>query len=122
MRDAAFRPEPVAAEAPAAAPVTIETRSRGTDPVACGTIVAVAAVALLAAWVLPWWVMKARAPQYGQRTLVIQIGPRTVEGDVREVDMLGHYVGIRPMGTLARLERTLAPFGLAAAVAGVLVA
>ncbi|MEW6271820.1 MAG: nitrous oxide reductase family maturation protein NosD [Thermodesulfobacteriota bacterium] len=86
------------------------------------TITAVVVAALLTAWTLPWWVMKAQAPQYGQRTLVVEIGPRTVEGDVRELDLLGHYVGIRPLGALARLERILAPFGLAAAVAGVLVA
>ena len=86
------------------------------------TISFVVAVALLVAWTLPWWIMKSQAPQYGQRTLVIEIGPRSVEGDVREVDLLGHYVGIRPMGSLARLERTLAPLGLVAAVAGVLLA
>jgi nitrous oxidase accessory protein len=86
------------------------------------TITVVVVGALLLAWTLPWWVMKAQAPQYGQRTLVVEIGPRTVEGDVRELDLLGHYVGIRPLGALARLERMLAPFGLAAAVAGVLVA
>jgi nitrous oxidase accessory protein len=92
------------------------------DWVASLTITAVVVAALFASWMLPWWVMKAQAPQYGQRTLVIEISPRTVDGDVRELDLLGHYVGIRPLGALARLERTLAPFGLAAAVAGVLVA
>lgn len=96
--------------------------SRGPDWAASLTITLVVAAALLTAWTLPWWVMKSQAPQYGQRTLVIEIGPRTVEGDVREVDLLGHYVGIRPMGALARLERTLAPFGLAVAVLGVLAA
>jgi len=98
------------------------TRTPRPDWAATVTITLVVVAALLTAWTLPWWVMKSQAPQYGQRTLVIEIGPRTVEGDVREVDLLGHYVGIRPMGALARLERTLAPFGLAAAVAGVLVA
>ena len=41
--------------------------------------------------------------------LILQV-TRTVEGDVREVDLLGHYVGIRPMGSLAKLERMLGPF------------
>jgi nitrous oxidase accessory protein len=88
--------------------------------VASLTIALVAAIALATAWMLPWWVMKARAPQYGQRTLVVLVGPRTVEGDVREMDMLGHYVGIRPLGALARIERTLAPLGMAGAVGGLL--
>ena len=35
------------------------------------TIALVAALALGTAWALPWWVMKANAPQYGQRTLVV---------------------------------------------------
>jgi nitrous oxidase accessory protein len=92
------------------------------DWVASLTIALVAAVALGTAWRLPWWVMNARAPQYGQRTLVVQVSPRTVEGDVKELDMLGHYVGIRPLGALARIERKLAPIGMAGAVAGLLLA
>jgi len=92
------------------------------DPTASLTISLVVAVALIIAWTLPWWIMKSQAPQYGQRTLVIEIGPRSVEGDVREVDLLGHYVGIRPMGSLARLERTFAPVGLVVAVLGSLLA
>lgn len=92
------------------------------DWVASLTITAVIVAALIGAWMLPWWVMKAQAPQYGQRTLVVEISPRTVDGDVKELDILGHYVGIRPLGALARLERMLAPFGLAAAIAGALLA
>jgi len=86
------------------------------------TLALVAAIALGVAWMLPWWVMNARAPQYGQRTLVVLVSPRTVEGDVRELDTLGHYVGIRPLSALARIERTLAPLGLVGAVAGLLLA
>jgi nitrous oxidase accessory protein len=86
------------------------------------TIAIVAALALGTAWALPWWVMKARAPQYGQRTLVVQVSPRSVEGDVKELDMLGHYVGIRPLAALARIERMLAPVGMLGAIAGLLVA
>ncbi len=110
------------ASRPEAAPVTDRRAGPLPDRAACLTIVLVAAAALAAAWVLPWWIMKAKAPQYGQRTLVIMIGPRTVEGDVREVDMLGHYVGIRPMGTLARVERALAPLGMLGATAGIALA
>ena len=50
------------------------------------------------------------------------MSPRTVDGDVFELDTLGHYVGIRPLGTLAKLERTVAPFGLALAAAGLVAA
>ncbi len=95
---------------------------RAPDAMASFTIVVVAALGIAFAWVLPWWIMKARAPQYGQRTLVVIISPRTVDGDVREVDLLGHYVGIKPMGTLARIERALAPLGMLGAIGGLVLA
>ncbi len=104
----------------ATAPVA--SSGRTPDPPAVLTIVLVAALALILAWLLPWWIMKARAPQYGQRILVIDVGPRDVTGDVHEIDNLGHYVGIPPMGGLARLERTLAPVGLGGALLGMLLA
>jgi nitrous oxidase accessory protein len=107
------------AAAPAA---STDASARASDPAAILTIVAVAMLALVLAWMLPWWIMKARAPQYGQRILVIDVGPRNVNGDVREIDNLGHYVGIPPMDGLARLERTLAPLGLSGALLGILLA
>src|SRR5690606_18599895 len=76
---------------------------RRTDYVAGATLVVVAILALLASLSLPWWTMRARAPQYGQRVLVIEVSPRAVKGDVFEVDTLGHYVGIRPMARLGRV-------------------
>jgi hypothetical protein len=93
--------------------------TRGHDPVASIALAAVGALALCAAWFLPWWTMEARAPQYGQRTLVVEVNPRGVQGDVFEVDTLGHYVGIRKMETFAPLERAVAPFGIAAALLGI---
>ena len=92
------------------------------DPVAVWTLVIVAAVALAASWYLPWWTMEARAPQYGQRVLVVHVSPTGVKGDTSELDALGHYVGIRPLGGLARFERSFAPVGLGLACAGLLVA
>lgn len=101
---------------------TAGTAVRPPDVAATATIVAVAVIALAAAWLLPWWYMNSRAPQYGQRVLVVAVGPRAVSGDLREVDMLGHYVGIRSMETFARIERTLAPLGMLATVVGILAA
>jgi nitrous oxidase accessory protein len=86
------------------------------------TLVAVAAIALAAAWWLPWWTMEARAPQYGQRVLVVQVNPTGVKGDTFELDALGHYVGIKPLGGLAKFERGMAPFGMALACVGLLAA
>ena len=74
---------------------------RKPDIAAVGALAGVALVALAMAWGLPWWEMAARAPQYGQRTLVVRVGPTSVTGDVLEVDTLGHYVGIQPIATIA---------------------
>ena len=94
---------------------------RTPDTAASATLLVVALLCLGFAWTSPWWVMEARAPQYGQRTLIVQVNPRAVSGDVFEVDNLGHYVGIRKMETFAPLERLLAPIGFAVAIACVLV-
>ena len=72
-----------------------------------------AAVLLVAALWLPWWRMECRAPQYGQRVLVVSVSPTTVSGDVKEIDGLGHYVGMMPLAGLAPLERRLSPFAVA---------
>jgi nitrous oxidase accessory protein len=75
-----------------------------------------AAILLAASALLPWWRMESRAPQYGMRVLWVNIYPGYIAGDVKEIDGLGHYVGIAPMGTLAQIERTAAPFALGFAV------
>src|SRR4051794_3551625 len=92
--------------------------ARGADAVASLWIVVIAVLALIGSGFLPWWTMEARAPQYGQRVLKIEVNPRRVSGDVFEMDALGHYVGIRPLAQLAPVERTIAPLGLLAAIAG----
>jgi nitrous oxidase accessory protein len=66
--------------------------------------------------------MEARAPQYGQRVLLVAVNPRGVSGDVFELDALGHYVGIKPLGGLAHFERGAAPLGMALALVGLLAA
>jgi nitrous oxidase accessory protein len=84
------------------------------------TLFAVALLCLGASWGMPWWEMQARAPQYGQRTLLVEVNPRGVTGDTFEVDSLGHYVGIRKMETFAPVERKLAPVGFIAALLALL--
>ena len=81
------------------------------------TLLVVAILCLACAWAMPWWEMQARAPQYGQRTLLVEVNPRGVSGDTFEVDNLGHYVGIRKMETFASMERKLAPIGFLLAIA-----
>jgi nitrous oxidase accessory protein len=83
-----------------------------------GRILALQAAALLAfACLLPWWRMENRAPQYGLRVLWVEVSPLGVAGDVKEIDGLGHYVGMRSIESLAHVERMFAPYGMALAVA-----
>lgn len=72
-----------------------------------------AAALLLVSMALPWWRMDNRAPQYGQRVLVVDVSPIGVRGDIKELDVLGHYVGIRSIDSFAPLERKLAPYAVA---------
>lgn len=55
----------------------------------------VAAVLVTAAYGMPIWVTKLRAPQYPAGLELSAYGNR-VTGDVFEVDTLNHYIGMRP--------------------------
>jgi copper chaperone NosL len=81
-----------------------------------GIVLALYAGLLLAGSIfLPWWRMECRAPQYGARVLIVEVTPGSTSGDTREIDNLGHYVGMRSMTTFAEIERTLGPYALALA-------
>lgn len=60
---------------------------------------------------LPYWKIHIIAPQYpkGLNVYIHVVGAR---GDVREVDGLNHYIGMRPLGEAAPFERKIAVPGL----------
>jgi nitrous oxidase accessory protein len=66
----------------------------------------VAAAALLVSPLLPYWHMKLAAPQY-PKGLSLVIYPDRVQGDVREIDGLNHYIGMRKIDDAAKVERRL---------------
>lgn len=71
------------------------------------TIFFLIAVALLAASVFfPYWKMTLQAPQY-PKGLSVQAYIFKLTGDVREIDGLNHYIGMRPLEEAAQLERSL---------------
>ncbi|MCO5170882.1 MAG: cytochrome C [Planctomycetes bacterium] len=78
-----------------------------------------AAVALITTPFLPMWRMRLHAPQYpGGLEVVAHL--THLEGDVAEVDGLNHYIGMRPLGEAAVLERAVGVYavvGLALLVA-----
>lgn len=80
----------------------------------------VGAISLIVSAALPWWRMTLNAPQYPKGLhLVAHIN--SIAGDVAEIDTLNHYIGMRPLGEAAPLERKLAWFAVGA-MASLLVA
>lgn len=65
-----------------------------------------AAFLLLVSIFLPYWKLVLYAPQYPQG-LSVQVYVNRVVGDVREIDLLNHYIGMRPLKDAAQLERSL---------------
>ncbi|WP_397547952.1 cytochrome C [Rhodothermus marinus] len=65
-----------------------------------------AALLLLISIFFPYWRIRLYAPQY-PGGLVAKVYVNRVEGDVREIDGLNHYIGMRPLEEAAQLERSL---------------
>jgi len=70
-----------------------------------------ASLLVIASIFLPYWKIHIIAPQYpkGLDVYVHVVGAR---GDVREVDGLNHYIGMRPLDEAAPFERKIALPGL----------
>lgn len=56
-------------------------------------MIVAATLAILPAVVLPTWTITLKAPQYPDG-LTMTIYPHTVKGDVREINLLNHYIGM----------------------------
>jgi copper chaperone NosL len=65
-----------------------------------------AALCLIISIFLPYWNLTLEAPQY-PKGLHVQTYVNRLEGDVQEIDGLNHYIGMRPLGEAAQLERSL---------------
>lgn len=76
-------------------------------------LLSAAALLLLVSIFFPYWRIRLYAPQY-PGGLVAQVYVNRVEGDVREIDGLNHYIGMRPLEEAARLERSLSIILIAA--------
>lgn len=64
----------------------------------------VARTLLLLSIFLPYWHMELVAPQYPDG-LFITAYVNHLSGDVKEIDGLNHYIGMRPLGEAAAFER-----------------
>jgi len=74
-----------------------------------------ARVCLLASVFLPYWHMELKAPQY-PKGLHLTAFVNRVEGHVREINGLNHYIGMRKLEEAAQLEKTLSVWGIIAMV------
>jgi len=70
-----------------------------------------AAIVLALSTFLPYWRIRLNAPQYPSGLFVI-VYVDHMEGDVREVDGLNHYIGMAPLQEAANIERSLAPIAM----------
>lgn len=79
-----------------------------------GGAVLAAGLVALSAW-LPLWTMTMRAPQYPKGLRLYAFGSR-MAGDLRELTILNHYIGMPPIEAPA-LETSLFPIGIGLLVA-----
>lgn len=75
------------------------------------TLLVAAGVLLALSIFLPYWRIRLNAPQY-PNGLFVTVYVNHLEGDVREVDGLNHYIGMRPLEEAAAIERSLAPLAM----------
>jgi hypothetical protein len=75
----------------------------------------VAASLLLVSIFLPYWKMELQAPQY-PRGLEMTVYVNKVQGDVKEVDGLNHYIGMRPISEAGKFERSTSIIAISALV------
>jgi copper chaperone NosL len=72
-----------------------------------------AAILIITSIFLPYWSLVLHAPQY-PKGLVVNAYINHLAGDVREIDNLNHYIGMRPLGEAAQLERSISIFAISA--------
>jgi len=92
-----------------------ELEQKGLRYAAPTIALSLARIALLVSIFLPYWHMELIAPQYPEGLGVTAYVNR-LEGNVREIDSLNHYIGMRPLGEAAKLERSLSIVALIALV------
>ena len=92
-----------------------ELQSRSWRYVLPALLLSSARVLLLISIFLPWWRMVLHAPQYPDGLEVVAY-VNHLEGDVREIDGLNHYIGMRPLDEAASFERTSAVWMILAMV------
>lgn len=80
-------------------------------------LIAIGSACILSSYGLPYWNLTLEAPQY-PKGLHLQVYMSHVEGDVQEVNILNHYIGMKSLDDAAKFERRFAWLGLLAFALG----
>ena len=72
-----------------------------------------ASLMLMISMFVPYWGMTMYAPQY-PKGLTVNVYISHLEGDVREIDALNHYIGMPPLDEGGRLERSISTISIVA--------
>jgi len=87
----------------------VTTFFQGTLSAKSRLLIIVATLALLPSIFLPTWTIRLHAPQYPEG-LELQIYPHSVRGDVREINLLNHYIGMHQIDAAEFPEFRFIPF------------
>lgn len=79
-------------------------------------LLSLARICLMCSLLLPYWHIKLKAPQYPKRDLQVNAYINRIEGDLREINGLNHYIGMRPLQEAAALEKAMGVWGLIAMI------
>jgi hypothetical protein len=90
-----------------------ELRRRPLSYAAPTALLSLARVLLLVSVFLPYWHMELVAPQYPDG-LFLTAYVNHLTGDVKEIDGLNHYIGMRPLEEAAQLERRMSVWAVIA--------
>ncbi len=82
-----------------------------TDYLLPSALLMLAALMLMISMFLPYWSMTMHAPQY-PKGLRVDVYINHLEGDMREIDELNHYLGMPTLDAGGRLERSISYFAV----------
>jgi len=84
-----------------------------TDYLWPSALLMLATLLLMVSMFLPYWSMTMLAPQY-PKGLKVEVYVNHLEGDMREIDELNHYLGMPTLDEGGRLERSISIISIVA--------
>lgn len=87
------------------------SRRRLVDYLLPSAFLMAASLLLIVSMFLPYWKITMTAPQY-PKGLAVSVYVNHLEGDMREVDELNHYLGMPPLDDGGQLERSISYFAI----------